>query len=257
MPTDQKTIDAYNKYAEKWAKIKRDGSSIYHVYLEKPAMYGKLPVLSGKYVLCMGCGSGEEVDYLYSAGASSVTGIDISSGLIEIAKKNFPGKDFRVMDMEQLEFPDESFDFAFASLSMHYLLDWKRTLSSLHSILKKGGVFLFSITHPLFSAVDRTEDEKVKLRILGYRDIVETGAWEIYGNYFETKTLDINLNYTFTAANCHRPLSLLVKDIIGSGFEILDIAEPRALDESKEEFKKFWEIHQRIPEFMIFEIKKR
>ncbi len=59
-----------------------------------------------------------------------------------------------------------------------------------------------------------------------------------------------------TVTNCHRPLSLLMKDIVLSGFELLDIVEPVALDESKKENKKFWEIHQKIPEFMIFELEK-
>jgi 2-polyprenyl-3-methyl-5-hydroxy-6-metoxy-1,4-benzoquinol methylase len=90
MPTDQKTIDAYNKFAEKWANAKRDRSSIFHRYLEKPGMYGKLPDLVGKDVLCIGCGSGEEGEFLRSLGAKRVVGIDISEGLIDIARKTYP-----------------------------------------------------------------------------------------------------------------------------------------------------------------------
>src|SRR5579872_5335203 len=98
MSTDKKTIDAYNKFAEKWANSKRDGSSIFHLYLEKPAMYGKLPDLTDKTMLCIGCGSGEEVEHIVSLGAKRVVGVDISEGLVTIAKKTYPQFEFHVID---------------------------------------------------------------------------------------------------------------------------------------------------------------
>lgn len=257
MPTDKKTIDSYNKNADKWAAAKRDGSSIFHTYLEKPAIYGKLPNLKDKTILCIGCGSGEEVEYLYSLGAKKVIGIDISKGLIDIAKNSYPNFEFHVMDMEKLDFPNDAFDFAFSSLTMHYLLDWTKTLSLLYKVLKKDGVYLFSITHPFFSAVDRYEDEKVKSRILGYKDFKSSNSYEIYGNYFEAKAFDVRVNNALTVSNCHRPLASLIRDIVRSGFELLDIIEPKALGKFEKEYKKFWEIHQRIPEFMVLEIKKK
>lgn len=256
MPTDKKTIDAYNKDAATWADAKRDSRSIFHTYLEKPAMYSKLPPLEDKIVLCIGCGSGEEVEYLYSQGAKKVIGIDISEGLIEIAKKTYPDYEFHIRDMEKLDFPPESFDYAFSSLTMHYVLDWKQTLSALHKILKPNSIFLFSITHPFFSAVERQEDEDVKVRLLGYKDYKTTNNIEIYGNYFENKAIEVKINNALTVSNCHRPLSALIKDIVDSDFSLLDIVEPKALDEARQKHKKFWEIHQRVPEFMVFEIRK-
>ena len=50
---------------------------------------------------------------------ADVTGVDISDGLITIAKESYPECDFKVMDMEKLEFTDESFDFAYSSLAIH------------------------------------------------------------------------------------------------------------------------------------------
>lgn len=56
--------DSYNEKANEWAERLRTGKNIAHEYLEKPAMYEKLPGLKSKRVLCVGCGSGEECDYL-------------------------------------------------------------------------------------------------------------------------------------------------------------------------------------------------
>lgn len=58
MPTDKKTIKSYNGYAAKWAQKLRSGNNYAHTFLEKPAMYKKLPNLKGKSVLCIGCGTG-------------------------------------------------------------------------------------------------------------------------------------------------------------------------------------------------------
>lgn len=260
MSTDQKTIDAYNKHAQSWASSKQnkqDRISIYHEYLEKPALYGKLPDLKGKSVLCVGCGSGEEVEYLHSLGAEKVVGIDISSGLIEIAKQQYPQFEFHVMDAENLDFPPGTFNLVFSSLTMHYLESWIKALQSINKVLKENGIFLFSFTHPFFSATLKQEDGKVKSRIFGYKDFKENNTCEVYGDYLNLRKVEIAIGKDLLVTNYHRPLSTIIKEITSSGFEILDIVEPKALDESKKDNPKFWEIHQKIPEFVIFELKKK
>lgn len=259
MSTDKKTITAYDKYAKSWAerKNKIDSNTIYHIFLEKPAIYSKLPPLKDKSALCVGCGSGEEVEFLGSLGAKKVVGIDISKALIEIAKKTYLNFDFKVMDVEKLNFPDDSFDFVFSSLTMHYLRSWSIALKSIYKIMKKNGIFLFSFTHPFFSATQKSEDDKIKSRIFGYKDYKKDNACEVYGDYLNLRKVEINIGQDIVVTNYHRPLTIIIKEIISSGFEILDIIEPKALSQSKKDFSKFWEIHQKIPEFMIFELKKK
>jgi len=259
MSTDKKTIDAYNKNAQSWKKNMRGGNSIsiFHTYLEKPAMYENLPELKNKNVLCIGCGSGEEVNYLSSLGVKKIVGIDISERLIEIAKESYSSLDFCAMDVEVLSFPKDSFDFVYSSLTMHYLKSWDRALKSVNKVLKKGGIFLFSITHPFFSASLKYEDEKIKSRTFGFKEIKTDNTCEIYGNYLDSNKLKIFIGKDLEVTNFHRPLSVIMKEIINNGFNLLDIVEPKAKNESKIENKNFWEIHQKIPEFMIFKIIKQ
>jgi SAM-dependent methyltransferase len=257
MPTDQRTIDAYNKEAQNYAKRQRDGTNIYHLFLEKPALYGKLPELKDKSVLCIGCGSGEEVEYLNSMGTKKIVGIDISERLISIAKESYPSLEYHVMDAENFDFPENSFDLVFSSLTLHYLETWTKVLNNVRKVLKKNGIFLFSITHPFFSATEKYADEHIKLRILGYKEIKDTSTIEIYGNYLDRYKLDAFVSKDLTVTNYHRPLSVIVKEITTSGFEILDILEPKALPQAKERYEMFHAIHQRIPEFMIFELRKK
>ena len=144
MSTDINTTESYSNYAEQWARRMRSGKNKAHEYLEKPAMYGKLPDLTDLSVLCIGCGTGEECEHLKSLAAKRVVGIDISEGLIEYAKKSYSDLEFHVMDMEKLDFPLESFDFVYSSLVMHYVDSWDKTLNSISKILKTDGRFLFS-----------------------------------------------------------------------------------------------------------------
>lgn len=257
MPTDKSIIEAYNKHAKAYAKRQRDDTNIYRVYLERPAIFGNLPNLHGKDVLCLGCGSGEEFGCIKSLGAKKIIGIDISKKLIAIAKKDYPEFDSRVMNAENLDFPKESFDLVFSSLTMHYLEGWLPTLKSVNKVLRQDGIFIFSMTHPFFSAIQKKEDERIKSRIFGYKDFKNTADIEIYGDYLNSYRLDAFVSKELTVSNYHRPFSIIIKEFIESGFELIDLVEPKAQDESKDKYYKFWAIHQKIPEFIVFKLKKR
>ena len=149
MATDKTTIESYDKYTIKCAEKMRSGKNIKHTYLEKPAMYQKLPDLKGKTVLCIGCGTGEECIHIKSLGAKRVVGIAISKERINFLKKDNLDLEFYTMDMERLDFPDNSFDFIYSSLALHYSKDWTKILHKVYKILKKDGTFLFSTHHPI------------------------------------------------------------------------------------------------------------
>ena len=108
MSTDPRTIEGYNAGAEEYhSHVSDPEASPFHTYYEKPAIRAELPKLDGISVISLGCGSGVDTQYLKDQGASRVVGIDISSRLIETAKKNHPAIELHVMDMEKLDFPSE------------------------------------------------------------------------------------------------------------------------------------------------------
>jgi len=257
MSTDKNTTEAYNNYAEQWAKRMRSGKNNAHEYLEKPAMYGKLPDLTGLNVLCIGCGTGEECEHLKSLGANKVVGVDISEGLINYAKKSYPDLEFQVMDMENLDFSPESFDFVYSSLVMHYVDSWDNTLDSISKILKKGGSFIFSTHHPVWWSAERTRTDKERTSILGYKKIKETNSCEVYGDYLNTRKIDDVWFGDFKVSYVHRSIEEILKDILKSNFELIDYLEPKAIEKCKNIDPVFWEIHQKIPIFMIFELKNK
>lgn len=69
--------------------------------------------LPGSRVLDYGCGKGDFLGFLEGAGMDvHYTGLDINPTLIEFARRKYPGRDFRVLDVEERDL-GESFDYVF------------------------------------------------------------------------------------------------------------------------------------------------
>ena len=113
-----------------------------------------LPDFEGKRVLDLGCGYGWHCLYAADHGAKSVLGTDISEKMLAAAEeKNHHEKiEYRLGAMEDLEFPDASFDVVFSSLAFHYVSDFKSLVEKIYAWLAPGGDFVFSVEHPMFTA---------------------------------------------------------------------------------------------------------
>lgn len=256
MSTDQKTINAYDGYAKKWSQYQGD-KNFSRNFLERPAMHSKFPDFKDKNVLCIGSATGEECDYIKSLGAKRVVGIDISEGLINEAKQKFPDLEFYVMDMEKLDFEENSFDYVFSSLTIHYVQDYKPTLKSLYKILKPQGRFLFSTTHPILKCAQVTDDGITKTRIIGYIKHKDTGEYEAIGNYLQDSKLEnMVLDEDLIVTQYHKSISSITADIKDSGFVITDILEPAAGKDFLDVDEKHAKIFEKIPQFLIMEIMK-
>jgi len=60
----------------------------------------------------------------------------------------------------------------------------------------------------------------------------------------------------FKVTYYHRPLSQLMRDILDSGLDIVDFQEPKPLPIVRRKNPQYWKIHQKIPLFMIFILRK-
>lgn len=251
----------YNSFAVKWLayKNKRDKWDLADGYVEKPAMYSQLGSLRGKTILCLGCGSGEECGYFKKRGAEKVIGIDISRKLIHFAKKNIKDCEFKVVNMEKLDFADNSFDIVYSSLAIHYLKNWAKLFSKVNKALKPEGMFLFSIPHPLkWSAESKRSNRGDKASfLLGYSNNKRTGEFHIYGDYLKKrKIVDKWFGGELAVSFYSRPISAIFNDIQKSGFKLLEFLEPAATMEAKKLNPVYWQIRERIPLFIVIKLGK-
>jgi ubiquinone/menaquinone biosynthesis C-methylase UbiE len=73
-----------------------------------------------------------------------VFGIDLSSGMLQqaenkAAEKNLDNTEFRQMDVDDLEFPEDTFDVATSSFGLFFLEDMTRALANIAGTVKPGG----------------------------------------------------------------------------------------------------------------------
>lgn len=114
------------------------------------------------YVLDAGCGPGRDTNLLSQRGLE-VTGIDLSEGLIEYAKKRFPALEFKQGSFLELPFGNESFDGVWAHASLVHLEsvdEVKTALKEFARVLKNKGVIHIMVKAQLDEDKFKTVNDK-------------------------------------------------------------------------------------------------
>lgn len=253
MSTDKNSIDWYNANARDYTAD--SSSSPYHQFYEKPAMYGLIPDIKGKTVLSLGCGAGTDSSYLKSLGVDKSVGIDISSEQIKLANEIHPECDFKVMDMEHLDFPDSIFDFAYSSLAIHYIEDWTTVFKEVYRVLKPNSYFLFSCGHPVKYAMDGVNTDTDWVNKLEIAKNKETKEYRITGDYIARKKLPDGFGKN-TITCWRKSYAEISSEIKSSGFLIEQIIDPMPTEGMKEEFLEKYKKLNKIPEFTIIRLIK-
>jgi SAM-dependent methyltransferase len=102
---------------------------------------------SGSRVLDVGCGTGLPTARMLCDAGLSVTGIDISSVMLDLARKNMPEAEFHCLDVVDLEPSLGPFDatVAFFSLLMLPRSEFALALRRVGSLLRPGGAFFLAM----------------------------------------------------------------------------------------------------------------
>jgi|ERR1035437_1059605 ubiquinone/menaquinone biosynthesis C-methylase UbiE len=257
MSTDKQSIDWYNQNAKAYTDhVKNPQDSVYHSYYEKPAMYSLVPDIKGKKVISLGSGPGEDISYLKKLGAEKTLGIDISTEIVKIAQENHPNCDFEVMDMEHLNLPDSSFDFAYSSLAIHYIENWTKVFKEVYRILKPNSYFLFSCGHPVRYSMGKANTDTQWINKLEIIKDKETKEITITGDYLNRTKLTNGFGKD-TVTTWNKSFSEISSEITLSGFLIEQIIEPRPTEEMKNLFPEKYKKLNKIPEFVIFRLLKK
>lgn len=112
------------------------------------------PDVAGKRVLDLGCGYGWHCRYAAERGAQRVLGLDLSRRMLERASRENggPGITYRLCGIEDYAYPEEAWDLVVSNLALHYVEDLEAVYRKVYRTLVPGGVFLFNIEHPVFTA---------------------------------------------------------------------------------------------------------
>ena len=182
-----------------------------------------LPDFSGKRVLDLGCGFGWHCVYAARHGAVRVLGLDRSENMLRRAREQTreTAVEYRQMELEEYEYPEGAFDVVLSSLALHYVKDFSDVCQKAARTLVRGGDFVFSIEHPVFTAYGEQE--------WMYGPAGEILCWPV-DRYFEEGERDA-VFLGERVKKQHHTLTTLVRGLLESGFQITDLAEPQPPEE--------------------------
>lgn len=195
-----------------------------------------LPDFCGKRVLDLGCGYGWHCKYAAEHGAFSVLGTDISKKMLAKAQaiNSAPQINYQCIAMEDLSFPERTFDVILSSLAFHYIEDFEPLVVNISKWLKQGGTLVFSVEHPVFTSYG-TQDWY-------YDSSGEILHFPVDNYYYEGRREAIFLGEP--VIKYHRTLTTYLNTLLQNGFELQHIIEPQPpedmleLDGMKDEMRR-------------------
>lgn len=114
---------------------------------ERFRIFSEMADLEGKTILDVGCGLGSFYGWLKNRLKNfQYTGVDITPSMVELASASYPGIEFKVQNINDIEKPEPLYDFVFASgifnrkIAGHQIFV-KQTIESMFSICRVGAAF--------------------------------------------------------------------------------------------------------------------
>ena len=177
------------------------------------------PDVSGKRVLDLGCGYGWHCKYAAEQGARQVLGLDLSQKMLERASRENAGPaiTYRLCGIEDYAYPEGAWDLVVSNLALHYVADLKPVYRNVCRTLVPGGVFLFNIEHPVFTAY-------------GSQDWHYGPDGEILHFPVDNYSREGRREAVFLGERVvkyHRTLTTYLDTLPQSGFRILRVVEPQ------------------------------
>lgn len=224
--------NAWDANAEVWdARMGDEGNDFFQI-LQWPVIASLLSPQPADRILDAACGNGLTSRKLAEFGAS-ITAFDFSAELIDLAKSRPNPNDrisYLVLDatdesalLEAL-MPTAPFDSALCNMALFDIAEIKPLFRALRKLLKLGGTFVFSITHPALNnpscvhLAEQWDDGEIALRysVKVHRYIT---PYQSHGVALRNQP---NMQLYF-----HRPLEYYLKLGFKNGF-VVDGFEERA-----------------------------
>ena len=230
--TEQDVANYWNQNAEAWATLTRAGCDVCRDAYNTPTFLKMLPSISGLAGLDIGCGEGHNTRLFAQLGAR-IHAVDIAVDLLRFAieeEQRLPrGILYQAASASALPFADSSFDFVVSTMCFMDFPNQEQAIAEVFRVLKPGGFFQFSITHPATNTPVRywimdEQGQRRALAIAGYFDPPQADIEQwIFGNApDELKTRFPK----FQVPRFQRTLSGWINLVSESGLRIEQAEEP-------------------------------
>ena len=168
LTTTQKTIDAYNKNAEKYAS-KFDN---YETYIKKIKDFHHKFIKNGDSILDLGCGPGNNIrTILEEKPDCEFTGVDLSEEILNIAKRRFQKYNFILQDLRELNI-DSQYKIIIASFCIVHLTnnETEELIKKISQLTTKDGYLYLSYMNGNSSGFESTSFSEEEIFFNYYQD---------------------------------------------------------------------------------------
>lgn len=252
--------EIWNINAHWWDNRIGDGNDFQTLLIE-PATERLLEVSTGDVILDIACGAGRFARRMAELGAH-VVAFDHSSKFIERAHEHAAKKgatvEYHVLDAAEdgtlLSLGAHRFDKSVCTMALMDMPEINPLLSSLAKMLKPGGMFVFSITHPCFNSATIQYFAEMYEGDSG-RHITHTGVKvSSYLTPFAKKSEGI-IGQPQPQYYYHRPIHVLFGACFAVGFVLDGIEEPGLPEQEKPRAGVQWNDMPEIPPVMVVRMK--
>lgn len=197
-------LSIWNNNAEFWDNFMGDESNDFHRQIVRPKTVELLNIQKEELVFDIACGNGNFSEFLASLGAK-VVAFDFSEKMIDLAKKRRVkyknSIEFNVCDATNYQClmklqKQQKFDKAVSNMAIMDIRKIEPLFQAVFDMLKDGGAFVFSCSHPCFSFEDGNY-----LDCYSYKGVAIEGQPELQ-NYY------------------HRPIENLLNIAFSIGFKL-------------------------------------
>ncbi len=168
--------------------------------------------LKGRAILEIGAGAAQCARWLAAQGARPVA-LDLSHRQLQHALRIGGALPLVCADAGALPFADGSFDLACSAYgALPFVADPRLVLREVRRVLRPGGRFVFSVTHPIRWA---------------FPDEPGPEGLSVSASYFDrTPYVEQDERGHAVYVEHHRTLGDRVRDVVASGFRLVDLVEP-------------------------------
>lgn len=151
--TPEEAARCWDGNAAEWVRLVRAGYDESRDLVNTPAFLAMLPAVAGLRGLDVGCGEGHNTRLVARRGARMVA-LDVAAVMVAATAGAERARPLGVGAVRgtglALPFADQVFDFAVAFMSVMDMPDHATVLREVHRVLRPGGFFQFSLSHPCF-----------------------------------------------------------------------------------------------------------
>ena len=248
---------AWESNAEWWDDyVGREGNE-FHRVLVAPAQMRLLALTLGERVLEVACGNGQFAREMARTGAIVVAS-DFSEKFVERARRHTDAEGIENVEFHVADATDEAqlralsaepFDAAVCTMAMMDMAELAPMLCAIRSVLRPGGRFVFSVTHPCFQNegarmfVEREDRDGEVVTVHGLRisKYLTPEAHRGLGIIGQPEP-----HYYF-----ERPLSVLFGECFAAGFVLDGLEEPSFVDHEAPERPLSWDNYPEIPPVLV------